>query len=547
MLTNLHLRGLYLGIGLLLGLLLGGQIFAQSSSKLKKTAFLLSPYDAVYTHYHNLQPSNYNPYKAARALFPYQYTLEEREELAVKLIQIFDGRGLYPDFKSIPKQNDYFDSTRMEAVYRPFDKFPDIYLQKVGNQWVYSQQTLEAIPRLHQETFPFEAEEMFSFLPKFFTQKKFWGLSILNYMGLFIIISLPFLLHRILVFLVSWLLNLLVRHIKQGDLIKRNIRALSRPLSFVLVFQFVIYLMPIFHIPAFFSQYVLKGINLILPVFVIYIVVKITDLISIYILRYAQNKENIWLEQLVPFIKTVLRIATVAIGLVYMLRTLEFDITALLAGLSIGGLALALAAQETIKNLFGSITIFVDRPFVVGDFIEVSGIQGEVEAIGFRSTRIRTFYNSLVSIPNGRMADLTIDNYGLRVYRRYRSILQVTYDTPPVLLAAFVKGLREIIREHPQTRKDFLGIHFYEFGSSSLNILFNVFVQVPSIESEWIVREEINFRILELAEHLGVRFAFPTQTLHMESFPEKMPNTPNYENLSEEEIKQKMETFHKNK
>ena len=193
--------------------------------------------------------------------------------------------------------------------------------------------------------------------------------------------------------------------------------------------------------------------------------------------------------------------------------------TALVAGLSIGGLAIALAAQETIKNLFGSITIFADRPFKVGDWILADNIEGDVEEIGFRSTRIRTFSHSVVYIPNGRLADMTIDNFGMRIYRRFRTHIGLTYDSHPDTIKAFVHGIRELVARNPRTRKDFYGVNLNEFGASGLQILLYIYFEVQTTQEEWEAREEMMMHILDLAHLLELRFAFPTHTVHVEQTP----------------------------
>ena len=173
--------------------------------------------------------------------------------------------------------------------------------------------------------------------------------------------------------------------------------------------------------------------------------------------------------------------------------------------------------------------IFIDKPFQIGDWITSGDIDGSVEEVGFRSTRIRTFRNSLMYVPNGKLADAMIDNHGLRVYRRYYTKLSITYDTPPPLIETFVEGLKEIVKTHPTTRKDYIEISFNEFGPSSLNIMFYMFFEVPTWSEELQGRHEINLEIMKLAEHLGINFAFPTQTLHIENMPGKPSLSPTYE------------------
>ncbi|HPH83765.1 MAG TPA: mechanosensitive ion channel family protein, partial [Flavobacteriales bacterium] len=195
-----------------------------------------------------------------------------------------------------------------------------------------------------------------------------------------------------------------------------------------------------------------------------------------------------------------------------------------------GGLAFALAAQDTIKNMFGSLMIFVDKPFQIGDLVSADGFTGTVEEVGFRSTRIRTGANSLISVPNGKLVDMVVDNLGMRQFRRYKTFINLTYDTPVELIELYVKGLRQIVHLHPQTRAEENEIHVNEMSTSSISILFNVFFSSTSWSEELKARHEIILETIRLAEALGVRLAFPTQTLHIESFPEKKSTVQTFVN-----------------
>lgn len=186
-----------------------------------------------------------------------------------------------------------------------------------------------------------------------------------------------------------------------------------------------------------------------------------------------------------------------------------------LAGLGVGGLAVALAAQQTIANLIGSLIIMFEKPFAVGDFIKLKDTEGVVESVGFRSTRIRTLYNSLVSIPSSQIVSSTIDNMELREYRQIKIDLSLTYDTPIEKIKGFIDGIKQILNAHPDTRKDNAQVFFYRFGASSLDILLNFFIKVPDRATELSEQQRIFLDILQLAETMDVQFAFPTQTLHI--------------------------------
>jgi MscS family membrane protein len=151
----------------------------------------------------------------------------------------------------------------------------------------------------------------------------------------------------------------------------------------------------------------------------------------------------------------------------------------------------------------------------VGDWVVIEDIEGTVEELGFRSTRIRTFYNSQVTVPNSTLVRAAVDNYGRRSYRRWKTNIGVQYDTPPEKLLAFTEGIRELVRRHPYTRKDFYQVWCNDFGDSSLNILLYIFHHVPDWATELRERERMFVDIVRLADRLGVQFAFPTRTVHL--------------------------------
>ena len=195
---------------------------------------------------------------------------------------------------------------------------------------------------------------------------------------------------------------------------------------------------------------------------------------------------------------------------------LGFPAYSVLTGLGMGGLAVAFAARETLANLLGSIVIMFEKPFRNGHWIKVGEAEGTVEHVGFRSTRIRTFGDSLISIPNSFVVNAVVDNLGLRGRRRQRFFVQITYDTPREKVEAFVDGIRKIIIDHPMTDKDVAYTHFNDLGESGLGILLYFHRRVPDYATELKEREVILLRIMALAEDLGVEFAYPTRTLHID-------------------------------
>jgi MscS family membrane protein len=223
-------------------------------------------------------------------------------------------------------------------------------------------------------------------------------------------------------------------------------------------------------------------------------------------------------------IRLGMRLAGIAIAVGLLIQgayELGFPAYSVLAGLGVGGLAVALAARDSLANLLGSMLIMIEKPFRVGHYVRVSGTDGTVEDVGFRSTRIRTLDNSLISIPNNAVVNATVENLSLRAMRRQRFFIQVTYDTPRVKLEALIAEIKQLIDDHPLTNKTNFHVRFNDFGESSLNILVYFYIVTTDYAQELGAREEILLQIIDLVNRLGIEFAFPTRTLVIEAPPEE--------------------------
>lgn len=214
-------------------------------------------------------------------------------------------------------------------------------------------------------------------------------------------------------------------------------------------------------------------------------------------------------------IRLVIRLVTVVVAITILVAggdRIGLPAYSVIAGLGVGGLAVALAAQQTLANLLGSLIIMFEKPFAVGHTIKFKDIEGTVENVGFRSTRIRTTSNSLVTIPSSQLVDSPIDNMALRQYRQVKTILNLNYDTPVVKIENFIDGIKHILMTHPDTRKDNIQAVLFDLGPDSVDILLNFFVQVPDRTAELNERQRVLLNILLLAEAEGICFATPPQT-----------------------------------
>lgn len=247
-----------------------------------------------------------------------------------------------------------------------------------------------------------------------------------------------------------------------------------------------------------------------------WVAIRTTSFIGIVMLERAELTETKADDQIVSFLVEMLRIIIIVLAIFIMLGAVfKVDVGALIAGLGIGGLALALAAKESLENLLASFIIFFDKPFLIGDLVTVNGVTGSVEKIGFRSTRIRTLEKSYLTIPNLMMVNNVLDNLSLRTFRRVSFNIGVTYDSTETQLKEIVTEIQKLIDEHPHTNQDG-EIHFVEFGASSLDIMVLYFIDTMDWSVFLNVKEEINFEIMRIVKAQNADFAFPTQTLHLQ-------------------------------
>ena len=197
---------------------------------------------------------------------------------------------------------------------------------------------------------------------------------------------------------------------------------------------------------------------------------------------------------------------------VYLVGNGEW-VTRLLAGLGLVGLAASLAAQDTLKSFFGTVLLIGEHPFKIGDYIIVNHMEGTVESVGFRSTWVRTLDDSLITIPNSIIANVSIDNRGARKSRRYRTFVGVAYETPADRLIALRDGLRAYAESHPKIRTDKIDVYIHTLNSATVDLLVNVYFTVATSAEELTARDELNREILEQAARFGVQVSPPSKTL----------------------------------
>lgn len=220
---------------------------------------------------------------------------------------------------------------------------------------------------------------------------------------------------------------------------------------------------------------------------------------------------------LLPFLSRVLKFIIVVLALSIILQEWDYDINGLIAGLGLGGLAFALAAQQTLANLFGGFVILTDKPFSLGDWILTPSVEGVVEDINFRSTKIRTFAQAVVSIPNSTLASEPITNWSRMDKRRITFMLGVNYNTPREKIEKCVTDIREMLRNHPDIHQETIFVNFDSYGESSLNIFLWFFTKTTVWEEFLQVKEDVNLKIMSILEDEGVTVALPSTSIYFEN------------------------------
>jgi MscS family membrane protein len=209
------------------------------------------------------------------------------------------------------------------------------------------------------------------------------------------------------------------------------------------------------------------------------------------------------------------KVVIVVLALVILLAHLGVSVASLIAGLGIGGLALALAAQKTVENLFGTLSIGVDQPLREGDFVRVADHLGTVEAIGLRSTRIRTLDRTLVTVPNGQLADSQIESYTARDRIRLACTLGLVYGTTAAQLRDVLAGIEDVLRAHPRIWPDTVVVRFQRFGESSLDIEVMAWFETTDWGEFQGIRQDVLLAFMQVIETAGTSLAFPTRTIHV--------------------------------
>lgn len=453
------------------------------------------------------------------------------KEYAVKLINVLD-KIEYIDIKKIPlkpKHDIWYFKKQNLLIDDEYAEVEIALFKSEQNNWLFTKDTLFSLNTYELYLKDKEIvknvvadssfrQKIISYMPTFLLKENLF-LKNIQWLGLIFIFLVSFIVDRVFRHLImkKTLSFFEHKHIKLQKIKEFfDNENYSRPfglLANIIVFRL---LLPILEINAKALNIILIGTKVVMAIIVVLAITKVLDIICLFLLEKAKETENKFDDILIPLINKTMRFFIYAFAVIYIGDALNLNMKNILAGMGIGGIAFALAAKDTLSNLFGSFTVLMDRPFSIGDWVVINDkIEGTVEDVGLRSTRIRTFYDSIITVPNGNLTSAYVDNNGKRRYRRFSTKINVEYNTPAEKIENFCEAIRRLVLSYPHMRKDYFHVYFNGMSSSSLDILVYVFFIVPDWSEE--LKEKHNFLldIKRIAEEMKINFAFPTQTLHL--------------------------------
>ncbi len=349
-----------------------------------------------------------------------------------------------------------------------------------------------------------------------FRELTFAGNEMWRLISLLVIIAVTYLLGKVIGFFLN-------RAAPRADAAGKEVmaaafKAVARTITFVALMIGIRLSLYILIIPPPLDEFIHIVTSVLVIIAITTMLYRMTDAVDTWLHRYASEGSDQLDAMLTPVVGRTLRVTLVILALLQIAQTVsDQELTHILAGLGVGGFAVAFASQEAIRNFFGSLMIFADKPFNIDDWVEVDGVNASVEEVGIRSTRIRAFDGKQIVIPNGELMNKTIVNVQKRPFIRRWANIEVTYDTPPEKLQEAMDIIREILQQFsshmPEDRPP--KIYFEDFREYSISILMVYWFSPPSYWDFVDLNDKINKKIFERFNKAGISFAFPTQTLHL--------------------------------
>lgn len=346
-----------------------------------------------------------------------------------------------------------------------------------------------------------------------------WGVPLAQWIGATVIFLLLLGFRHFFTFIIMETLQKLAKY-TENYYDDRIISALKAPIrfAFVLVAIHLFFLITLQE-----TETIKKILNTLIMYDIFWAILAISEAIRELFHTFASRFSQDLYKEVGNFMLTIFKILVSGIGLGAMLQVWGINVTALVASLGLGGLAFALAARDAASNLFGSFSLLADKSIRIGEWIKVDGIEGIVEDIGMRTTKIRSFGKSLITIPNQIVANNPIENFSRRGVRRIKMNVGLTYSTSSTQILSIVEEIRYMLHNHPHiSQKETLLVNFNAFGDSAMNIFIYTFTSTANWGKYLDIREDIHIEVMRIVEENGSDFAFPSQSLYIEEIQKSL-------------------------
>ena len=382
---------------------------------------------------------------------------------------------------------------------------------KSGPVWLFSKETVDAIPALYQEVNHVSVEE---FLPAFLTEWKIAQITLFQWLAVLVGMPLIYLLTGLLDRLLCLVAGRVSRRLRGQPALART-HILPKPvrlLLLVLVIRWVAANLNLSLLARLFWSSTASVITIVAGAWLVFI---LNSWGEKYALRRLERHNIVGAVSILRLVRRISDLLVLFAGALILLSYFNLNVTAALAGLGVGGIAIALAAQKTLENVIGGISIIADRVVRVGDFLKIGDTTGQVEVIGLRSTRIRTLDRSVVSIPNGQISNERLEDLSGRDKFWFHPVLSLRYETTAAQMRSVIDAIRDLLLHHRLVQEDSVRVRFLRFGASSLDV--DVFAYIPVLDFGVFleVQEELLLRILDAVQAAGTRIALPAQTMYV--------------------------------
>jgi MscS family membrane protein len=380
---------------------------------------------------------------------------------------------------------------------------------KGGPIWLFSKKTLPEVPRLYEEANAVQVEKR---VPKFLADTRIAGIALIEWLGLLVGLPLGYFVTSVLNRSLSAEVGRLRRRVRKNPDLP-NPEILPGPLRLLILAGMIRFALTKLALPLLVRQVWTSVSNVMIIGACVWLAILVTGWFERGIIRRYGSK-LVGGAPLLQFVRRAVDLLLIFIGIIITLRYFGVNTTAALAGLGVGGIAIALAAQKTLENVIGGLSLIFDQTVRLGDTLKVSDTTGTVVAIGLRSTRIRTFDRTVLSVPNGQIANASLENFSERDKFRFLHVLGLQYETTPQQMRGILNEITNLLQDHGGVERESVRVRFIRFGASSLDV--EIFAHLLS--RDWVhfleVQQALLLRIMEIVQEAGAGIAFPSQTIY---------------------------------